>query len=159
MIGGLQGEFEDLDIKYLKQNISKCQSQISGSFRRTPQKYLKMSVANIGKLQENTAKISQNVSRKYLEASGEHRGTMQKNISKCRSDISGSFRRTPRHCAKWLQNSPGKRYRRSQICLTGEVETPSFPIRRQAPDAKYPEKVCAGCETSGQNGGGAEFRM
>ena len=37
MIGGLQGEFGDLDIKYLKQNISKCRSQISGSFRRTPQ--------------------------------------------------------------------------------------------------------------------------
>ena len=37
MIGGLQGEFGDLDIKYLKQNISK------------------MSVANIGKLQENFA--------------------------------------------------------------------------------------------------------
>ena len=34
MIGGLQGEFGDLDIKYLKQNIKK------------------MSVANIGKLQE-----------------------------------------------------------------------------------------------------------
>ena len=37
MIGGLQGEFGDLDIKYLKQNISKCRWQISGSFRRTPQ--------------------------------------------------------------------------------------------------------------------------
>ena len=35
MIGGLQGEFGDLNIKYLKQNISKCWSQISGSFRRT----------------------------------------------------------------------------------------------------------------------------
>ena len=34
MIGGLQGEFGDFDIKYLKQNISKCWSQISGSFRR-----------------------------------------------------------------------------------------------------------------------------
>ena len=34
MIGGLQGEFGDLDIKYLKQNISKSQSEISGSFRR-----------------------------------------------------------------------------------------------------------------------------
>ena len=48
MIGGLQGEFGDLDIKYLKQNISKFRSHISGSFRRTPQhyaeKYLKMSV-------------------------------------------------------------------------------------------------------------------
>ena len=31
MIGGLQGEFEDLDIKYLKQKISKCRLQISGS--------------------------------------------------------------------------------------------------------------------------------
>ena len=65
MIGGLQGEFGDLDIKYLKQNISK---------------YPKMSVANIGKLQENTAtlcrKISQNVDRTYQEASGEHRGTV-----------------------------------------------------------------------------------
>ena len=36
MIGGLQGEFGNLDIKYLKQKISKCRSQISGSFRRTP---------------------------------------------------------------------------------------------------------------------------
>ena len=36
MIGGLQGDFGDLDIKYLKQ------------------KSLKMSVAHIGKLQENT---------------------------------------------------------------------------------------------------------
>nr|CAN81636.1 hypothetical protein VITISV_009647 [Vitis vinifera] len=32
--GGLQGEFGDLDIKYLKQNISKSRSKISGSFRR-----------------------------------------------------------------------------------------------------------------------------
>ena len=31
MIGGLQGENGDLDIKYLKQNIKKCWSQISGS--------------------------------------------------------------------------------------------------------------------------------
>ena len=39
MIGELQGEFGDLDIKYLKQ------------------KYLKMSVGNIRKLQENTAAV------------------------------------------------------------------------------------------------------
>nr|CAN69347.1 hypothetical protein VITISV_014456 [Vitis vinifera] len=45
---------------------------------------------------------------------------------------------TPLHYAKWLRNSPGKRCQRIQICLTGEVETPSSPIRRQAPDAKYP---------------------
>ena len=31
MIGGLQGENGDLDIKYLKQKIKKCPSQISGS--------------------------------------------------------------------------------------------------------------------------------
>ena len=58
MIGGLQGEFGGLDIKYLKQNISKCRSRISGSVRRIPrhcvEKYLKMSVGHIGKLQENT---------------------------------------------------------------------------------------------------------
>ena len=82
MIGGLQGDFGDLDIKYLK-----------------------------------------------------------KNISKCRSHILGNFRRTPRHCVKWLRNCPGKRYQRIRICLIGEVETPSFPIRRQARDVKYPEKV------------------
>ena len=33
MIGGLQGENEDLDIKYLKQKNKKCRSQISGSTR------------------------------------------------------------------------------------------------------------------------------
>ena len=82
MIGGLQGDFGDLGIKYLK-----------------------------------------------------------KNISKCRLHISGSFRRKPRHCVKWLRNSPSERYQRIQICLSGEVETPSSSIRRQAPDVKYPEKV------------------
>ena len=56
MIGGLQGDFGDLDIKYLKQNISKCWSghQISKA------KYLKMSVANIWKLQENTTALCKN---------------------------------------------------------------------------------------------------
>ena len=42
MIGGLQGDFGYLDIKYLKQNISK---------------YPKISMANIRKLQENTAAL------------------------------------------------------------------------------------------------------
>ena len=37
MIGGLQGEFGDFDIKYLKQKMSKCRSQISGSLRRISQ--------------------------------------------------------------------------------------------------------------------------
>ena len=82
MMGGLQGDFGDLDIKYLKQNISKCRSQISGSFRRTP-----------------------------------------------------------RHCAKWLRNSLDKHYQRIQICLSREIEMPSSPIRRQAPDVRYSEKA------------------
>ena len=47
MIGGLQGDFGDLDIKYLKKNISKyLKKNIS-----------KMSVAHIGKLQENTVAL------------------------------------------------------------------------------------------------------
>ena len=38
MIGGLQGEFGDLDIKYLEQkNLKKCRLQILGSFRRISQ--------------------------------------------------------------------------------------------------------------------------
>ena len=80
MIGGLQGEFGDLDIKYLKQNISK---------------YPKMSIANIWKLQENTAalcrKVSQNVGRTYREASGENHGTVQNGCETLRvSAIKGS---------------------------------------------------------------------
>ena len=97
MIGRLQGDFGDLDIKYLKQNISKCRSHILGSFRRTPW---------------HCAKWLRNSPGKRYQ-----------------------------HCAKWLRNSPGKSYRQIRICLTREVKTPSFPIRRQAPDVKYPEKV------------------
>ena len=97
MIGGLQRDFGDLDIKYLKKNISKYRLHISGSFRRTPQHCAKWLRNSPGK--------------------------------RCR------------HCAKWLLNSPGKRYQRIRICLAREVEMPSFPIRRQAPDVKYPEKV------------------
>ena len=36
---------------------------------------------------------------------------------------------------------PGKRYQRIRTYLSGEVESSSSPIRRQAPDVKYPEKV------------------
>ena len=53
----------------------------------------------------------------------------------------GKLQENTGHCAKWLRNSSGKRYQRIRICLTEEVETPSFPIRRQAPDVKYPENV------------------
>ena len=34
---------------------------------------------------------------------------LKKNISQCRSQLSGSFKRTPMHCAKWLRNSRSKR--------------------------------------------------
>ena len=54
MIGGLQGEFGDLDIKYLQQNILKYRSKIS---QDVGWKYLKMLVENIRKLQENTAAL------------------------------------------------------------------------------------------------------
>ena len=37
--------------------------------------------------------------------------------------------------------SPSKCYQRIRTCLTGEVEFPSSPIRRQAPDVKYPDKM------------------
>ena len=67
---------------------------------------------------------------KYLKMSVAHIGKLQEN--------------TVALCKKWLQNSPGKRYRRIRICLTEEVETPSFPIRHQN----------SGCNTSGWNGGG-----
>ena len=73
MIGGLQGEFGDLDNKCLKQNIPK---------------YLKMSVGNIRKLQENIAAL-------YTE---------KKTLA-------------------------GKRYQKVRICLSGEVEASSSPIR------------------------------
>ena len=52
MISGLQGDFGDLDNKYLKQNIPK---------------YLKISVGNIRKVQENTAALY--TERKTLQVS------------------------------------------------------------------------------------------
>ena len=75
-----------------------------------------MSVAHTGKLQENTAALC----KKWLQNSPGERY---------------------QYCAKWLWNSLGKRYQQIRICLSGEVETPSFPIRCQAPDVKHPEKV------------------
>ena len=59
----------------------------------------------------------------------------------------GKLQETSRHCVKWLRNSPGKRYKRIRIRVTGEVETLSSPIRRQN----------FGCETSGCNGGGSRI--
>ena len=112
MIGGLRGEFGDLDIKYLKQNISKCRSHISGSFRRTPRHYAKWLLYSPGKRYRHCAKWLRNSPGKCYQ-----------------------------HYAKWLRNSPGKGYQRIRICLTEEVETPSFPIRICLPDVKYPEKV------------------
>ena len=121
MIGGLQGEFGDLDNKYLKQSISK-----------------------------------------YLN---------------CRSHISGSFRRTPRHCGKYLRNSSGKRCQRIWICCPEKLKRPPLPSdvrrrmrnirmecrQRRIPDVRHPGGMSTeqnfGCETFGWNGGVAEFRM
>ena len=81
---------------------------------------------------------------------------ISQNISQCRSHISGSFGRTPWHCAKWLRNSPGKRYKRIRICVTGQVETLSSPIVK-IPDVKHPGVMAAAAEfrmwTFGWNGG------
>nr|CAN80702.1 hypothetical protein VITISV_011629 [Vitis vinifera] len=74
--------------------------------------------------------------------------------------MSGSFRRTLWHCTKWLRNSPGKHYQKIRIRLTGEIETPSSPIRRQALDVKYPDGMSAQnfrCDTSGWNGGALPY--
>ena len=112
MIGGLQGDFGDLDIKYLKKNISKCRLHISGSFRRTPRHYAKWLLYSPGKRYRHCAKWLRNSPGKRYQ-----------------------------HYAKWLRNSLGKHYQRIWICLTREVETPSSLIWRQAPDVRYPEKV------------------
>ena len=61
-------------------------------------------------------KISQNVGGKYQEASGEHRST----------------------CAKWLLSHPGRRYQMIRIRSSGEVETPTLPSERHAPNAIQP---------------------
>ena len=42
-------------------------------------------------------------------------------------------------CKKWLRNSSGACYQRIRICISGEVETPSSPIRL----------LNSGCDTSG----------
>ena len=89
----------------------------------------------------------------------------------------------------WLRNSLGIHYQMIRIWLTREVEPPSFPIRCQAfpirpftsgvkrrmrnirmkwrrrriLDVRHPSGMSAeqnsGCETSGWNVGGEEFRM
>ena len=61
----------------------------------------------------------------------------------------GKLQETSRHRAKWLRNSPGKRYKRIRICVTGEVETLSSPIRRQN----------SGCGHPGEMAAAAGFRM
>ena len=42
MVGGLQGEEWKFIQKYLKKNIQKCRSQISGNFRRNSRALCKM---------------------------------------------------------------------------------------------------------------------
>ena len=99
MIGGLQGEFGDLDIKYLKQNISKCRSKISGSFRRN-------SVALY--TERKTLRVS------AIRGSGHvWPGKLKRPPLPFGCEISG--------CEISDQ--------RIRTCLTGEVETSFSPIR------------------------------
>ena len=112
MIGGLQGEFGDLDIKYLKQNISKSWSEISGSFRRN-------SVA-LCKMETWSSILSEFAFLLWVEM----------DPANCECLTSQAVR------GIWIVGcgcSPGKRYQRIWTCLTGEVETPSLPsgVRRR----------------------------
>ena len=135
MIGGLQGEFGDLDIKYLKQNISKCRSHI----RDLDIKYLKQ---NISKYLNGRSHIS-----------GSFRRILKKNISKCRSHMSGSFRRTPWHCAKWLLSHPGRRLSDDPITSVRKSWNAFSPIGRHASDAKYPDGMCRMQDIRVESGG------
>ena len=72
-------------------------------------------------------KISQNIGGKYQEASGEHSSTVQNGCSPIQ--VGG--------------------YQMIRIRPSGKVETPTSPIRRHAPDAKYPDVMAAA----------ADFRM
>ncbi|KAL6335037.1 hypothetical protein AAG906_025824 [Vitis piasezkii] len=46
--------------------------------------------------------------------------------------------RTSRHCAKWLRNSPGKRYKRIRICVTGKLKRSPLPSGVRILDVKHP---------------------
>eukprot|EP00261_Vitis_vinifera_P016732 XP_010646005.1 PREDICTED: annexin D4 [Vitis vinifera] len=73
--------------------------------------------------------------------------------------------RTPRHCAKWLRNSPGKRYKRIRKCVTGEVETFSTPILRQnsveSGGSRFPDVIHLGGKWRQPDGmaAAADFRI
>ena len=77
---------------------------------------------------------------------------ISQNISKCQWHKSGSFKRTPRHCAKWLLSHPGRRYQMIRIRPSGEVEMPPLPsgvrcrmqnIRWNVPDVRHPNGMSA----------------
>ena len=100
MIGGLQGEFGDLDNKNLKKNISKCRSQISGS---TKDHFVgKNEVCEISQMHKKGCEITSQqkadfaVLRSWLSACG----VRLPMCCKYRETLGG----IPQHCAKWLQN-------------------------------------------------------
>nr|CAN75577.1 hypothetical protein VITISV_022178 [Vitis vinifera] len=101
-----------------------------------------MSVANIGKLQENTAVVRARGLRNFT-AKGQHFRSQRLISQPCNilplawSDLL-AMAVTP---SFQLRITHRKRYQRIRTCMTGEIETPFSPIRRQAPDVKYPEKV------------------
>ena len=120
MIGGLQGEFGDWDIKYLKQNISKCRSKISGCFNRN--------FVALWKMETWSSVLSEFAFWLWAEMDPANHECLTSQA------IRGIWI-VGRGC------SPGKHYQRIRICLTGEGETPYSPIRCQVSDVKYPEKV------------------
>ena len=93
MIGGLQGEFGDLDIKYLK----KCRSQISGSFRR---------------ISQSCKRATKFRSMKDIISQPKADFAALRNLPSARSDrlpmaVTPSFQLWMAHCLKhWIANFP-----------------------------------------------------
>ena len=103
MIGGLQGEFGDLDIKYLKQNIPKCRSKISQDVGR---KYLKMSVENIRKLQENTEEKNLKMSVAHIWKLQENTAALCKILPSAWSDLGKRYGGSGHVCPGNLKRLP-----------------------------------------------------
>ena len=100
MVGGLQGEEWKFIQKYLKKNIQKCRSQISGS---TKNHFVgENEVSEISQTHKKSCEITSQQKadfaalRSCLSACGVR-------LPKCHKyrETSGGI---PQHCAKWLRN-------------------------------------------------------
>ena len=131
MIGGLQGEFRDLDNKYLKQNVSKSLSEISGSFRRN-------SIA-LCKMETWSSVLSEFAFWLWAEMDPANRQCLTSQAVR----------------GIWIGGCgcyPGKRYQKIRTCLTGEVETSSSPIRLWGMRMWNVGGRNSRCEISGEGG-------